>query len=622
MRNFKLGLKAVKTDSRTLKLGRYFTSALPAAPSQVNWHNKGIANFGMMLNDSLGDCTIAGLGHAIQIWSSNAYKEITVPDSSILTAYEQWCGYVPGNPATDQGGIELDVLTDFKKNGLDGHELLGFADPDVGNLTEIKQAINLFGGLYIGLNVPNSVMNNLNPDVIWTVVPDDGGIAGGHCVYCLSKDTSISLLDGRDMTIKELAEEYGDDPFWVYSYDYENDKLVPGLAHGIRKTKTNAKVYKITLDTGESFVSTDDHQFQTIDGKWKFPDVGESLVALYRTTDEDGYERSRISRWAFPKHTHKIVASFIEKPNIERIQNGIDFGGWVVHHKWNDDLREYNKTDNRPTMIEWMRWVDHQNLHKQSDEQREVSRRNMQALWDNPEWRESSKQRLRDNRQKAIARLKAEGRFGFQGLGTERMIELGRQNGSKNAGKMHTPEASQKRAESRKRHIENDPELAAKMNAVWIKNLPTNTKGMPLTPAQANARRMNGLKCTYERFGKNKFPTFEAYVDYRSSMAASSPNHKVVSIEFVGYEDVYDLTVDGHHNFALSCGIFAHNCTGYNSSLFSFVSWGQIYKMTHAFWLKYVLEAHALLSPDWFNANKAPSGFNLQQLTTDLSQIS
>jgi hypothetical protein len=36
-------------------------------------------------------------------------------------------------------------------------------------------------------------------------------------------------------------------------------------------------------------------------------------------------------------------------------------------------------------------------------------------------------------------------------------------------------------------------------------------------------------------------------------------NHKVVEVEFDGYEDVYDLTVDKYHNFAVTAGVFVHN---------------------------------------------------------------
>src|ERR1700679_451448 len=111
--NKKLGRKAVLTDTRTMRLSRYFTATLPPPPPAVDW-TKGVTAWGDMLNDELGDCTIAGLGHAVQIWTVNASKEITVLDAQVLSAYENWCGYNPSDPSTDQGGIELNVLKDFK----------------------------------------------------------------------------------------------------------------------------------------------------------------------------------------------------------------------------------------------------------------------------------------------------------------------------------------------------------------------------------------------------------------------------------------------------------------------------------------------------------------------------
>ncbi len=103
----KLGRKAIKTDSRTLALGRYLTPSLPPPPPAQDW-TKGITAWGMMLNgpepsepqfpDGLGDCTIAGCGHAIQVWTANTGSMVTVPDATILNYYEQWDGYVPGKP--------------------------------------------------------------------------------------------------------------------------------------------------------------------------------------------------------------------------------------------------------------------------------------------------------------------------------------------------------------------------------------------------------------------------------------------------------------------------------------------------------------------------------------------
>ena len=78
----KLGRKAIKTDTRTLVFGDYLTPALPPPPPAVDW-TEGIASWGMMLNDTLGDCTIAGCGHAVQVWTANTGSEATVPDPTI-----------------------------------------------------------------------------------------------------------------------------------------------------------------------------------------------------------------------------------------------------------------------------------------------------------------------------------------------------------------------------------------------------------------------------------------------------------------------------------------------------------------------------------------------------------
>lgn len=183
-RKHQLGRKAVQTDSRTLQLAKYLPSTLPPPPTSIDW-TKGVTSFGAMLNDTLGDCTIAGLGHAIQIWTLNASTEVTLPDSNILQYYEWWDGYVDGNPATDQGGVEIVVLKHFLNHTFQGYQLKAFAAASLSNHTEVMQSVSLFGGAYIGLLVPNYIMNTDNPPAVWDVptVGDDTGIDGGHCVW-------------------------------------------------------------------------------------------------------------------------------------------------------------------------------------------------------------------------------------------------------------------------------------------------------------------------------------------------------------------------------------------------------------------------------------------------------
>lgn len=59
-------------------------------------------------------------------------------------------------------------------------------------------------------------------------------------------------------------------------------------------------------------------------------------------------------------------------------------------------------------------------------------------------------------------------------------------------------------------------------------------------------------RCGREIFGKGGFKRHQKYCKI---------NHKVISIKYLDYvEDVYCLSVDTYHNFALEAGIFVHNC--------------------------------------------------------------
>jgi hypothetical protein len=221
--HLKLGRKAVRTDSRTLKLAKYMTAALPPAPPAKDW-TKGITSWGMMLNDKLGCCTIAAAAHAVQVWSAGASAEVTLPDTQVLSYYEKWDGYNPKDPSTDQGGIELDVLNDWKKNGFDKHKLVAFADPAVASLEEIRQAIAIFGGVYIGLSLPITAQTQ----TVWDVVPGGGANAkpgswGGHAVFVPAYDqngfTCITWGQLKTMTVA-FWKEYVDEAHALLSADW------------------------------------------------------------------------------------------------------------------------------------------------------------------------------------------------------------------------------------------------------------------------------------------------------------------------------------------------------------------------------------------------------------------
>ncbi|HEX4319362.1 MAG TPA: hypothetical protein VHZ52_00560 [Acidobacteriaceae bacterium] len=228
--HMRLGRRAVRTDSRTLKLGKYLKSGLPPAPAAVDWTH-GITDWGMMLNDKYGDCTIAAAAHALQVWTAHTTGEITIPDETILNYYEQWDGYKPGDSTTDGGGIELTVLTQWQKSDFDQHKLVAYADPAYNDLEQVRQAIHLFGGLYIGLALPASAQTQ----AIWDVVPDGGdnakpGSWGGHAVFVPKYDattfTCITWGALKTMTVA-FWQEYVDEAHALLGHNWIAQKGSP-----------------------------------------------------------------------------------------------------------------------------------------------------------------------------------------------------------------------------------------------------------------------------------------------------------------------------------------------------------------------------------------------------------
>ena len=100
------------------------------------------------------------------------------------------------------------------------------------------------------------------------------------------KDTPIPLLDGRTITIENLAKEYekGKENF-VYSVQDETHKIVPGKVVWCGKNYTADKLYRITLDDDTYLDLAGEHELIMRDGSKKRADevsVGESVMPFNR----------------------------------------------------------------------------------------------------------------------------------------------------------------------------------------------------------------------------------------------------------------------------------------------------------------------------------------------------
>lgn len=227
----RLGRRAPRLDPRTLKLARYLSLDF-VAPESCAWSLM-LPDWGMMANDRLGCCTIAGIGHAVQTWTEVINQRVTVSDEEIIQYYSLWDGYVPGRPNTDQGGIELDVLNRWRQQSFSGHSLLAYGAITAQNLSAVKQAIALFGGLYIGIAMPLTAQRQDVWDVQQSYANDPDAAPwswGGHCVWVLQYDpeglTCVTWGELKRMTWA-FWQRYCDEAYGLISPEFVANGTAP-----------------------------------------------------------------------------------------------------------------------------------------------------------------------------------------------------------------------------------------------------------------------------------------------------------------------------------------------------------------------------------------------------------
>ena len=175
----KLGKLQKRHDPRTLRFAKYLQAwNLPPIPDVCDWGAK-VSAWGMMGNDNAGDCTCAAAGHLILEWTANDSKPFMPTDEQIIEAYSAITGYNPKTGLNDNGAAELDVLKYWLGKGIAGRKISAFVALQENNAVHLKSACYLFGGAYIGLQLPTTTQGQ----DVWDVVPGmEVGSWGGHAV--------------------------------------------------------------------------------------------------------------------------------------------------------------------------------------------------------------------------------------------------------------------------------------------------------------------------------------------------------------------------------------------------------------------------------------------------------
>jgi hypothetical protein len=150
-------------------------------------------------NDTYGDCVIADCAHQEMLRTANAATIWMPSQLQILALYAYFQGYT-GDPnnlndieaflaENDNGCDELTVIQYLASTGWSGRKLDGHANLDPTQLDQIKWAVCIFGASRLGLNLPDSAMNQYNNGQPWDYVPG-AQLDGGHDVPVVKYDAS------------------------------------------------------------------------------------------------------------------------------------------------------------------------------------------------------------------------------------------------------------------------------------------------------------------------------------------------------------------------------------------------------------------------------------------------
>lgn len=225
----KLGRRPLRPTPRALAFGDYLDPELLASlPEAVDGLAESLA-WPLYGNDAIADAPCAAAGHLLQAWAAAGGGE-RVPSQGEIEA----CYWETGEPAAssgspgsaqDNGRTSLAVLAHWVSAGIAGERVLAFARIGRGDADELRAAIALLGGAYLGIALPLSVQ----AQPVWDLIGDGQsgnarpGSWGGHAVAAVGYDISgldtfsIVSWGGALRATRRFVEAYVDDAYAVLS---------------------------------------------------------------------------------------------------------------------------------------------------------------------------------------------------------------------------------------------------------------------------------------------------------------------------------------------------------------------------------------------------------------------
>jgi deoxycytidine triphosphate deaminase/intein/homing endonuclease len=393
---------------------------------------------------------------------------------------------------------------------------------------------------------PNSFV--LARSVEYVRMPETAlAIAVGKSTYarCFSGDTKVALVDGRSLTLEQMANAENE-IFFGYSINNMGRVMVTMLEKP--RFIGRDSLLEVTLDNDQTIQTTPDHVFCTRDGQEVQADdlrPGTSLMPLYRSLRR-GYEMVYQPSNGFMWPTHRLADEWNLRFHIYDNEPGTH-----RHHK------DFNRLNNNPWNLERVPASVHIRMHNaetygedfdlgthgesirealarlyQDDvwyqTYREQQRSKMLRLWHDPTPAEVREQLLQKHKEGWTI--------------NERQLQVERQAGFWKAAWLASDSERRERQRDIARNIKTREDITPEVVR----------KALGTTGSIRGAARLLEI----DRSVFRRFPTV-----IQEFKGIKPQNHKVVSVrQLPGDHDVYCLTVPEAGNFALEAGVFVHNC--------------------------------------------------------------
>lgn len=201
---FQLGKQPATYDSRDIRYAdvRPTSVSLPTPPPPSGGWGMDFSDWLMLGNgpcddgsiesgwaayQGAGDCAWAGPAHETMEACKNANRPVPpFTCLNVLQQYSAYSGYDLQTGAKDTGSNVRDVLKWRQTKGLTdsggaAHKIGTYVALEPGNTQQLWEALWLFEAVGIGINFPNSAMDQFNQGKMWSVVPG-ATIEGGHYI--------------------------------------------------------------------------------------------------------------------------------------------------------------------------------------------------------------------------------------------------------------------------------------------------------------------------------------------------------------------------------------------------------------------------------------------------------